>query len=92
LKVPLWRLVNGPEWEQSLADADPDDEYFRRNVETVREAMAYDQFFESQPFTDEDTRVFTTKDVAAGYRLVALVRVDRSKRTVELGWAMLEWL
>ena len=77
---------------ESLADADPGDEYFQRNVQTTRDALEYDPFTYSRPFTDENTRVFTTKDVAAGYRLVALIRVDRSKRTVELGWAMLEWL
>jgi hypothetical protein len=92
LRVPLWRLEEGPEWQESLAAADPGDEYFERNVQATRDALAYDPLGYSRPFTDQETRVFTTKDVAAGYRLVALVRVDRDKRTVELGWAMLEFL
>lgn len=90
----MWRLVPGPEWEQSVRDADPDDGYFEDNLRTTRDVLAYDPFYLSRPFLGErdDARVFTTKDVAAGYRLVVFFKVRSGEQTVELGWVVLEQL
>ncbi|MDQ4040734.1 MAG: hypothetical protein M3141_03180 [Actinomycetota bacterium] len=92
MQFPLWRLVEGPEWASSLSAEDPGDGYFWRNVAALRDCMEYDPFAYSEGLAHEhdDTRVFKTKDVAAGYRLVGLVRIDRSNQTVELGWATVE--
>lgn len=94
MQVPLWRLVEGPEWASSLSAEDPGDEYFWRNVRALRDSVQYNPFAYTRGLTGDldDTRVFTTKDGAAGYRLVALIRVDRSRQAVELGWLTLEWL
>jgi hypothetical protein len=94
--MPLWRVVRGPEWAASVAEADPGDDYFRRNLEAIELVLSVrpfgpgtGSFIEDQ---DEDIRLYTTSDVAAGYRVVTLFRVNRDARTVELGWVTLESL
>lgn len=90
MRFPLWRLSEGPEWQESLDAANPHDEYFDRNLQAAYDVLAYAPYEYSRPFTDHNARLFTTKDRAAGYRLVALIRVIPEKQTVELGWMTLE--
>lgn len=90
MRAPLWRLVEGPEWADSVEAADPGDGYFEDNLEALRLALEYGPFKYSTPFIDDrdDLRVATTKDPRAGYRLVAFIRI--AAPTVELKWVMLE--
>jgi hypothetical protein len=92
LRARLWRVVDGPEWAEAVEAADPSDEYFQDNLEAMRQALELGPYHYTHPYIEErdDVRVMTTKDRKAGYRLVALVRIDASKRTVERGWVMLE--
>lgn len=90
MRAWLWRLEPGPEWCESVRDADPGDEYFARNLEALREILRLRPYEASSPFSEHEVRIVTTKDVAAGYRLVALIRMRPREQTVELGWLMLE--
>ena len=93
MKAPAeWRVVPGDEWQESLEGIDPSDEFFARNVRSVYDTLSFDPYSWSRAFTDHNTRLFTTKDVAAGYRLVALIHIDPGSHTVTLGWADIEWL
>lgn len=88
MRARLWRLLEGPEWADSLAAADPGDGYFEDNVDALRGILELDPFAYSHPFVEDRdlTRIATTKDVAAGYRLVILFRINPPKVTCELGW------
>lgn len=92
MRVPLYRLLEGPEWQQSVEDADTGDQRFQDNLAALRMALEYGPYKYSQPLVEEHdkTRIATTKDVAAGYRLVAGVQMDTPN--VILGWLDLEWL
>ena len=94
METPLWRLVEGPEWRQSVEDANPHDEFFEDNLTAARQALAHNPIGFSRPFLHErdDVREFNTKDFAAGYRVVVFFRLDTHEVTVELGWVMLEAL
>ncbi len=94
MRAKLWRVTDGPEWDASVRETDPGDEWFARNLETVREALELDPYAYSTPFLEErgEERVFVSEDRAAGYAVVAFFRVWPKKRTCELGWIELEVL
>ena len=82
-----FELRYGEAWASTRAAADPDDDYFERNLDAMRLALEAGPYAYSQPFlTDrDDMRVFATTDAAAGYRLVVFFRVDGAK-------CILEWI
>lgn len=89
----LWRLVEGPEWADHLAAADPGDEYFERNLEAIRDLLRLDPFGYSFPLTDrpdDEDRIYGTEDYAAGYRVLVFFRVNRRDRACTLEWVTLE--
>jgi hypothetical protein len=90
LRARLWRLEEGPEWPKSLREADPHDEYFEDNLATARIALELDPFTYSRGLMKEndDVRIFTTKDPAAGYRVIIGIRIQ--SRVVTLGWVEVE--
>lgn len=99
MEFPLWELRDGPEWSQSVGEAEQAVEAagseldrFAANLDASRAALENDPHAFSQPFLGnrDDVRVFTTKDEAAGYRLVVFFRIQ--KRVCERGWVVLEWL
>ncbi len=103
MKVPLWRLRDGPGWTESVEAAENDaiensifgPDRFQANLEAICDALAYNPFEYSRPLVegvDDDLRYGTTKDVAAGYRLVVLVRLHRMSRTIERAWMTTEWI
>lgn len=94
MRFPLWRLTEGPEWGESVRETDPGDAWFERNLEAARQALELDPYTYSRPFLGDrdEQRVFTTRDVAAGYRVVLFFRVWPPKRTCELGWVEVEAL
>jgi hypothetical protein len=95
LKVPLWRLENGPELAASVRDANPGaGRRYEENLQALRDSIECSPYLYGRALVDEmpDVRYGTTKDVAEGYRLVCCFRVDRDAKRVELGWVMIEWL
>jgi len=93
LLARIWRVFNGPEWDESVKAADPRDEYyFLRNLETLRDALALDPYRYSHPFLAErgELRIYQTRDQAAGYRLIAAIEVISPAKTVELRWVVRE--
>ncbi len=86
---PLWRVVEGPEWQESVDAANPYDAYYEFNIETIRLALQLNPYSDSTaPFLDgqDDARVFETNDAAGGYRVAAFYFVDRESHSVELRW------
>ena len=73
MRAPLYLLEEGPEWQDSVEAADPHDERFGDNLEALKLALQYGPWKYSHGLTKQDdpVRVATTKDRAAGYRLVA---------------------
>ncbi len=92
MQAPLYRLVEGPEWLESLEATDPGDERFSDNLEALKLALGYGPWKYSRPLLEEHDalRIATTKDPAAGYRLVIGVRIEPPN--VILGWIELELL
>lgn len=92
MRAPLYRLVEGPGWQDSLSAADPGDDRFADNVQALKFALEYAPWKYSQALAEEHdpVRIATTKDRAAGYRLVVGIRIDAS--TVTLGWVDVETL
>jgi hypothetical protein len=88
VKARLWRVVYGPEWQRSVDEADPRDGYFEDDLDAVEDALGLNPLRYSFPFLDEqdDMRIFTTRDEAAGYRVIVFCRVDRAMKSVELCW------
>jgi hypothetical protein len=78
VQAPLYALVPGPQWEESVAAADPGDDRFADNLEALKLALGYAPWRYSQALVEEHdpVRIATTKDRAAGYRLVVGVRVS----------------
>ncbi len=94
MKPPrLWRLIYGPDWHSSVEQADRGHDRFRENRQVLEEVISFDPF---HPYTrvlwpENDTdRVATTRDVAAGYRMVVFYRVDRTAQACTLEWMELE--
>jgi hypothetical protein len=82
-----WTLTEGPEWADSLEEAEVADGYFERNLETMRLSLGYDPYFETATFMDDrELRVWSTTDFAAGYRLVVFLEIFPERRTCELKW------
>lgn len=92
MRAPLYRLVEGPEWQGSVNAAHPGDERFDDNIAALRLSLEYGAYDYSRPLIEDHdlVRIATTKDVAAGYRLVAGIKIELT--TVTLGWLDLEWL
>lgn len=92
MQAPLYRLVEGPEWQESLEAADPGDDRFADNLAALKLALGYGPWKYSQPLAEDHdpVRIATTKDLAAGYRLVVGLRIDSPN--VTLGWIELERL
>ena len=90
MQAPLYRLVEGPDWQESLKAADPDDDRFADNLEALRLALQYAPWKYSHALVEEHdaVRIATTRDEAAGYRLVVGFRIDPPN--VTLGWVELE--
>ena len=89
-----WRVVDGPEWTESVEEADPADEYFARNLEAIKIWLERDPHYGSHGLVDrtDDLRVYKTRDEAAGYRLIVVIHCDASAKTVERRWLHREQL
>lgn len=94
MRANLWGIDEGPEWEASVVAADPGTDRFQENLKALRDAIAVNPFGYTRPLVKETEyeRYGTTKDVAAGYRLVIFIRVDVAATRCELVWVELEWL
>jgi hypothetical protein len=92
LKARLWRLVHGPEWEESLREAAAGRDRFSDNLEALLDGIGLSPFQYARPIQPEapDERYGTTRDEANGYRLVVFIHVDRRTRTCTLGWVATE--
>jgi hypothetical protein len=91
LLARIWRVIEGPEWDEFVKRIDSDGEYyFLRNLQTLRDALALNPYCYSHPFLAErdQLRICQTRDQAAGYRLIAAIAVDSSAKTVELRWVL----
>jgi len=99
VRFPLFGLSDGPEWEQSVRDAEQevfegggDLERFEANQHALQDVLEYDPRGHSQPFIGgpDGARVATTRDDADGYRLVVFfeIKANRSERK----WLVVEWL
>ena len=77
-----------------MANEDPGDARYRENIRALRDAIAVNPFAWTRPLIEEIEleRYGTTRDGAAGYRLVVFVRVDVDTRTCVLAWVKLERL
>jgi hypothetical protein len=86
--------VDGPEWAESVEEADPDDEYFARNLEAIKIWLERDPFYGSHALVEgEDAlRVYKTRDEAAGYRLIVVIHCDGDAKIVERRWLHREQL
>jgi hypothetical protein len=88
-----WGLRYGPEWEASLAAADQHDGYFEENLAVAEDALRTNpRGYYARGFLDDndDVRVFTTKDRAAGYRVVIFFEIDQPAMQLELHWIDVE--
>lgn len=87
-----WRVLDGPEWTESVEQADPHDSYFARNLEALKIWLERDPHYGTYTFLedDESLRVYKTKDEAAGYRLLVVISCDSQAKTVERRWLGLE--
>jgi hypothetical protein len=94
LLARTWRVFDGPEWTDSVKEADPADEYFARNLEAIKIWLERDPHYGSHALVDgnDDLRVYKTKDEAAGYRLIVVIHCDVSAKTVECRWLHREQL
>lgn len=96
MKVPLWGLEDGRDWQDSVDDVQTGDARFEANLEALRESLSVFPTKYSRPLVEgveeDDVRYATTKDVAAGYRLVAFIRLDRDRHKVVLEWLAVEQL
>lgn len=88
MKIPLWRLREGPEWKASVEAADPGTPRFKENVDVLREVIEHAPYARCRELHEAnlDDRYATTRDVSEGYRLVAFFHVDKQKQTCTLGW------
>jgi hypothetical protein len=75
LLADTWRVCDGPEWTESVEAANPGDEFFGRNLETIDIWLRRDPYWKTTGLTSEDDslRVLKTRDRAAGYRLTVVV-------------------